>query len=140
MKGRSRTILFADDEPILQDALLAVLESEGFQCISKTNMTDAWNYLCDHEVSVLVTDIMMSPGEGFDAISSVETGYHLVKKVRKEFPNVAVICLSVIGDQSIIDSLKKRGVLYLRKGETPLDTAAKLIKSKATGIYTYGDA
>jgi DNA-binding NarL/FixJ family response regulator len=93
-------------------------------------------YLRNHKVSVLVSDIMMPSGDAFSEIDSSETGLHLVAKVRREFPDVSVICLSVIGDQSKIQKLKKQGVLYLRKGETPLDTAARLIESKATGSYS----
>jgi CheY-like chemotaxis protein len=100
-------------------------------------MTSAMEFLRKEQVSVLVTDIMMPSGDKFPGIDSSETGFHFVARVRNQFPNVAIICLSVIGDQSKIRKLKKDGVLYLRKGETPLQTAARLIESKATGIYRY---
>jgi two-component system, OmpR family, response regulator ResD len=131
------TILFADDEPTSTQALRMLLEAQGFRCLCTSDMTETLRYLRREKVDVLVSDIMMPAGEDFPSIDSAETGFNLVAKVRAEFRNIAVICLSVIGDQSKINGLKKIGVLYLRKGETPLDTAAKLIESKATGVIKF---
>ena len=86
---------------------------------------------------MLVSDIMMPSGADFPLIDSSEAGFHFVSIVRSEFPSVSIICLSVIGDQRKIDGLKRQRTLYLRKGETPLDTAARLIESKATKITRY---
>ncbi|MDO9262814.1 MAG: hypothetical protein Q7U02_02530, partial [Desulfosalsimonadaceae bacterium] len=108
------------------------------RCEYRNNMTDAMEYLKNHKVKVLISDIMMPGGQAFSDIDSSETGFHFVDMVRREYPDVSVICLSVIGDQSKIQVLKRKGVLYLRKGETPLDNAARLIESKATGVYRYG--
>ncbi len=131
------TLLFVDDEPSSTYPLRLLMESKGFRCECLTNMTDAVKYLQKNKVSVLVSDIMMPSGDEFPEIDSSITGYRFVAKVRREFPDTAVICLSVKGDQSKIQSLKRQGVLYLRKGETPLNTAARLIESKATGVIRY---
>jgi|SRR5581483_11579991 len=131
------TILFVDDEPRSTEALRMLLEAKGFRCVSLTDMTSGFAFLEREKVSVLVSDIMMPSGDAFPEIDSSETGFHFVAKVRAKFPDVSVICLSVIGDQSKIIKLKKQGVLFLRKGETPLDTAARLIESKATGVISY---
>jgi CheY-like chemotaxis protein len=131
------TILFVDDEPTSTEALRFLMEAKDFHCESVTNMTAAMEYLRDHKVSALVSDIMMASGDTFPGIDSSETGFHFVAMVRREFPDVGVICLSVIGDQSKIQKLKRQGVLYIRKGETPLDKAARIIESKATGVIRY---
>lgn len=131
------TILFVDDEPFSTEPLRLVLEAKGFDCASRTDMSEAMEFIRKWEVSVLVSDIMMPSGKDFPEIDSSETGFHLVSMVREEFPEIRIICLSVIGDQSKIEKLKKRGVLYLRKGETPLNTAVDLIESKATGVSEY---
>jgi DNA-binding NarL/FixJ family response regulator len=99
-------------------------------------MTSALRYMETEPISVLVTDIMMPAGDEFPSVDSAETGFVFVAKVRRKFPKTSVICLSVIGDQKKINELKRTSVLYLRKGETPLSTAASLIESKATGRYT----
>ena len=132
------TILLVDDEQHLMNLpLVMLLEAKGFHCITKTDMTAAWEYIENNEVDVIVTDIMMPSGPKFPGIDSAETGFYFISKIRNEKPDISIICLSVIGDQSKIKLLKKQGVLYIRKGETPLDTAAKLIESKATGIVSY---
>ena len=131
------TILFVDDEPTSTEALRLLLEAKGFDCVSRTDMSEAMEFIREWEVSVLVSDIMMPSGDAFPEIDSSETGFHFVSMVRNEFPEIRIICLSVIGDQTKIEKLKKQGVLYLRKGETPLSTAAQLIESKATGVTNY---
>lgn len=137
MKTATHTILFVDDEPVSTAPLRLLMEAKGFSVVSRTDMSSAMEFLRSNRVSVLVTDIMMPSGDQFPGIDSSETGFHFVFKVRDEFPDVSIICLSVIGNQKKIERLKKRGTLYLRKGETPLDTAARLIESKATGVVTY---
>ena len=132
------TILFVDDEPSSTEALRSLMEAKGFHCEYLSDMSTAMEFLKHNEISVLVSDIMMPSGDAFPEIDSSETGFYFAEKVRREFPNVGVICLSVIGDQSKIQKLKRRGILYLRKGETPLDTASRLIESKATGVIRYG--
>ena len=132
------TILFVDDEPVSTQALRMVLEAKGFRCVSLTDMTSAMDFLDQERVSALVSDVMMPSGEAFSEIDSSETGFHFVSEVRRRFPVVGIICLSVIGDQKKINKLKRQGVLYLRKGETPLGTAVRLIESKATGIISFG--
>lgn len=137
MTNRDYTILFVDDEPWLSEALRLSLEARDFHCISLNNMSDAWRLFAKEKISVLVTDIMMPAGEDFPNIDSSVAGFHLVRMVRQKYRDVSVICLSVIGDVEKIDDLKKQNVLYLRKGETPLETARKLIESKATGKYSF---
>ena len=132
------TILFVDDEPDTTYPLRLLVEAKGFRCDCITNMTDAVDFIKKNKVSVIVSDIMMPSGSEYPEIDSSETGFHFVELVRREYPDIGVICLSVIGNQSKIQKLKKKGVLYLRKGETPLDTAARLIESKATGLIRYG--
>ena len=132
-----RTIVFVDDEPSSTEPLRLLLEAKGFDCVCLTDMSEAIEFIRQWDVSVLVSDIMMPSGDAYPEIDSSETGFHLVTMVRKEFPEIKIICLSVIGDQSKIENLKKLGVLYLRKGETPLSTAARLIESKVTGISNY---
>jgi CheY-like chemotaxis protein len=132
-----KVILFVDDEPIQTQALRFSLEEMGYSCVSLTDMTVAWNYLNKNEVEVVVSDIMMSGGEKFSNIDSSETGIHFVNLLRNEKPKISVICLSIIGDQQKIKMLKDKGVLYLRKGETPLTKAIKIIESKITRVMIF---
>lgn len=137
MKSQSYTILFVDDEPGLGAPLRLSLETRGYVCVSKTDLTDGWTFLENNVVNVLVTDIMMPAGDAFPGVDSSTAGFDFINKVQRTFPNVSIICLSVIADVEKIADLKRKKVLYLRKGETPLETAIKLIESKATGRISF---
>lgn len=130
-------ILFADDEPWLSEALRLSLESRQYECISTTNASEAWQVLERRSVDVVVTDIMMPGGDLFPDVDSAEAGFHFVRKLRQHYPRLPIICLSVIGEAEKIENLKRQNILYLRKGETPLETALRLIVSKATGRMSF---
>jgi DNA-binding NtrC family response regulator len=135
----SYTIVFVDDEPWgLSAPLRLALESRDFNCRSFADVTSAWEFIQNNTVHVVITDIMMPGGTSFPDIDSLSAGFFFVKLIRRDFPKLPVICLSVIADQKKINELKKQNVLYLRKGETPLDTAVRLIESKATGRVSFG--
>jgi len=127
-------VLLVDDEPNLSSEPLALsLESRGFDCIIATDMSSAVTALEQNDIAALVTDIMMPPGKRFGKIDSSEAGFHLITYVKKNWPRLPIICLSVIGDQVKIKLLTDRGVRYLCKGETPLSTAVEVVAALATG-------
>jgi CheY-like chemotaxis protein len=126
-----KTILFVDDEPWYHEAIRIKLESKGFECLTVTDMSAALELLATREVSVVVTDIMMPAGKNYPKIDSQETGFFLVKALRSTWGSIAIVCLSVIGDESKIRSLRRFGVSYLRKGEVPLETVVQTIERAA---------
>lgn len=73
----------------------------------------------------------MPAGAKFPQIDSQETGFHLIQKLRNERPQIAVICLSVIGDEQKIRPLRAMRIAYLRKGEVPLATVVQTIQRAA---------
>jgi CheY-like chemotaxis protein len=126
-----KTILFVDDEPWFHEPIRITLESKGYSCLSVTDMTAALERLNSTEISVVVTDIMMPAGKDFPGIDSQETGFFFLKRLRTEWPRIAVVCLSVIGDEAKIRSLRSFQVDYLRKGEVPLSTVVQTIERAA---------
>ena len=133
MTQETPLILLADDEPWFSEALAVSLESRGFECLTTENATSALIIMRRQQISVLVTDVMMPAGAEFDETNSAEAGFQLIDRVRSGWPNLPIICLSVIADQAKIRSLADRKVRYLRKGETPLATAVEVISAMATG-------
>jgi CheY-like chemotaxis protein len=129
----AHTVLLVDDEPDTIEALMCSLESRGFQCLTATNMTEGMKKLRESEIDVLVTDIMMPAGDEFKGIDSSESGFHFIEHVRKNWPRLPIVCLSVVADSAKLRLLAKRGVRYLRKGETPLSTAIEVITAVAVG-------
>ncbi len=126
-------ILLVDDEPWFTQALAAALESRGSECIVATDLTEGVKALQRHDISALVTDIMMPPGQLFPKVDANESGFHFIEHVQEHWPRLPIVCLSVIADQAKIRFLTKRGVRYLRKGETPLSTAVEVISAVAEG-------
>lgn len=133
MSDERKIVLLVDDEPALSEGLAATLESRGFECVTATNMTDGVAALNTYEITVLVTDIMMPAGPSFKHVDASEAGFHFIDFVRDKWPELPIVCLSVIGDQGKIKSLIDRRVRYLRKGETPLSTAVEVISAVAWG-------
>jgi CheY-like chemotaxis protein len=126
------TILFADDEPWFHESLRYALEEKGYTCVTALDATEAIAVINRERVSLLVTDVMMPAGAAFPAIDSQEAGFHLIELVRKYWPDIPIVCLSVIGDQIKIRGLRQRRVQYLRKGEVPLSTAVQTIEKALT--------
>jgi CheY-like chemotaxis protein len=126
-----KTILFVDDEPWFHESLRYALEPKGYECLFAADMTTALELLDTREVTVVVTDIMMPAGAKFPQIDSQETGFHLIRKLRRERPEVSIVCLSVIGDELKIRPLRAMRVDYLRKGEVPLATVVQAIQRAA---------
>jgi CheY-like chemotaxis protein len=126
-----KTILFVDDEPWYHESIRFALESKKYKCLVATDMTAALEILSTNEIAVVVTDIMMPAGKDFPNIDSQETGFHLIKKLRAEQPQTAIVCLSVIGNESKIRPLRSMRIDYLRKGEVPLSTAIQTIERAA---------
>jgi DNA-binding NarL/FixJ family response regulator len=134
VNNANRKVLLVDDEPSLSSEPLAFsLESRDFDCIIATDMSSAVTALEQNEISVVVTDIMMPPGNRFQKINSAEAGFHFIEYVNRNWPRLPIVCLSVIGDQAKIKRLTDRGIRYLRKGETPLSTAVEVVTAVATG-------
>jgi DNA-binding NarL/FixJ family response regulator len=128
-----RKVLLVDDEPWLTEGLAAALEARDFECLTATDMTSGVAALRQHAISVLVTDIMMPPGPEFASVESDECGFKFIEYVRKHWPRLPIVCLSVVADQAKIKFLTERGVRYLRKGETPLSTAIEVVTAVAEG-------
>jgi CheY-like chemotaxis protein len=126
-----KTVLFVDDEPWFHESIRIALESKGYECLSATDMTAALDILNVREVSVVVTDIMMPAGKGFPNIDSQETGFYLINKLKTDWPQTPIICLSVIGDEAKLRPLRSFRIDYLRKGEVPLATAIQTIERAA---------
>ena len=81
-------ILIVDDEPQILKLLSQTLEKNGHSCHSAGNVQQARTLLGQQSFDLLVTDIQM-PGE---------SGLDLVRFVQSEFPELAVVIVSVIDD------------------------------------------
>lgn len=102
MTATKLRILIVDDHQILIDGIEAMLQDvDNFEVVHK--LLDgklALSYLAHNPVDILLTDLYMPK----------MTGIELTQKVKKEFPEVKVLALSVSYDVSIVHDLMDAGI------------------------------
>jgi len=130
------TVLFADDELHLIEGLIETVKAEGYLVLTCRDASTAVDLTTSKNVDCLVIDIMMDPGPSLADKDPQTGGLAAIDKILKARPRQSIVCYSVVSDSRVIQELKKRGVLYLRKAETSADSALRVIRAKATGLYT----
>lgn len=128
MSGSKLQILIVDDHQILLDGIEAMLHGVGdFKVIGKcSDGNTALNFLSENQVDVLLTDLYMPK----------MTGMELTQKVKKRFPNVKVLALSVSYDVSIVHDLIDAGISGFIIKTIGRDELIEAIKTIAQGnIY-----
>lgn len=79
-----RSILVVDDNPIMREALVAVLGIRGYEVFQASDGKAAIANARQHPVDLLITDLVMPEQEG------IETIQHFVQ----EFPGIPIIAMS----------------------------------------------
>lgn len=128
MSGSKLQILIVDDHQILLDGIEAMLHGVGgFKVVGKcSDGNTALNFLSENSVDVLLTDLYMPN----------MTGMELTQKVKKQFPNVKVLALSVSYDVSIVHDLIDAGISGFIIKTIGRDELIEAIKTIAQGnIY-----
>lgn len=128
MSGSKLQILIVDDHQILLDGIEAMLHGVGdFKVIGKcSDGNTALDFLNENQVDVLLTDLYMPK----------MTGMELTQKVKKRFPNVKVLALSVSYDVSIVHDLIDAGISGFIIKTIGRDELIEAIKTIAQGnIY-----
>lgn len=95
-------ILVVDDHQILIDGISAMLQDlSGYDVVGKAlDGISALTFLENNAVDIVITDLYMPK----------MTGIELTHKVKKAFPNIKVIALSVSYDVSIVHDLMDAGI------------------------------
>jgi len=133
---KKKTVLFADDELHYIEGLIETVRAEGCEILTCRDATTAVRFVEKGGIDCLIMDLMINPGEEFPSVDPQSAGLAAIDRILRNRPDQAIVCLSVIADQKIINGLKRKGVLYLRKAETSVNKAWKVIESKMTGVYT----
>jgi len=120
--------LVVDDDQQVRETLVRVIRSQGLECVAFPSADEAIAVLdADPEVAVLISDIRM-PGTD---------GVELLRRVRRQHPDVAVIMLSAVADvQLAVECLKLGALDYIAKpmviGEVQARVARALEKRELT--------
>jgi DNA-binding NarL/FixJ family response regulator len=102
MSDKKLKIFIVDDHQILIDGIEAMLMGiVDFEVVGKClNGNTALEFLSENKVDVLLTDLYMPQ----------MTGIELTQKVKKRFPEVRILALSVSYDVSIVHDLMDAGI------------------------------
>jgi two-component system capsular synthesis response regulator RcsB len=105
MKNFVLRILIADDHPAVLAGIESVLEDKNeIQIVGRaTNSTEIISFLRQNECDVLVTDCSMPGGTYGDGLA-------MLNVIKRRFPHVKIVMLTMIENTSIIKSLASQGV------------------------------
>lgn len=84
----SVSVLIVDDEQMMRNLLEKILAREGYKIHTVENGVAALEYLKDHHVDMIISDMKMPRMDGFE----------LLGIVKKEYPHVGVIIMTAYGD------------------------------------------
>lgn len=99
------TILLVEDNPHIMKINHTSLMMEGYRVLHATNAAECLNMLEQHDIDLIVLDIMLPDGNGVELCSQI--------KHRYEIP---ILFLSALGDnQDVIAALRAGGDDYLPK-------------------------
>ena len=94
-----KTVLVVDDERGIRKLLHEILESAGYEVLEAANGKEAMRLVKNHEVDVVLTDIVMPEQEG------IET----VRALRTEYPQIRIIVMSGAFDGQYLKVAKMLG-------------------------------
>jgi response regulator RpfG family c-di-GMP phosphodiesterase len=99
-------ILVVDDDDAVRDAIVALLQEEGYECTRANGAQAALDLLKAGEHPLVISDMRMP----------VHDGMWLLERIAEEHPDTAVIMLTAFGDtEAAVNCLRKGAVDYLLK-------------------------
>ncbi|EKJ87779.1 MULTISPECIES: response regulator transcription factor [Leptospira] len=107
-----KQVYIVDDHPLVVDALQNLIaKSEDLECIgSADNIEKSFNDIEKLQPSLVLIDIQLKQNQN---------GLQLLKRLRTTFPNIAVIIISMLTDDTFVDRAFKLGAMgYVFKEDT----------------------
>lgn len=102
----SPKVLLVDDNQSVVAVMKAMLEHNGFEVVSATNVTDALNQIVSQSFDALVTDLHMpNAGDGFSVVTAMRHAQpQALTLVVSGFPNVedAMAAIALQADDILI--------------------------------------
>lgn len=129
MKNAPVKIAIVDDHQIVIDGLKSLLsKSDHFRVtLSSTTAEDMLLQLATHEVDILITDIMMPEMDGTE----------LARQVKKRFPHIKIMALSMNGQAAAVNQMIKESDIsgYMLKNIGQLELLQALQKIASGSVY-----
>ncbi|MCK5225470.1 MAG: sigma-54-dependent Fis family transcriptional regulator, partial [Planctomycetes bacterium] len=103
---KKSSILVVDDDRIILDSLTGFLSMEGFETNGVETLSDAISQLQKQTYSLVITDINLLDGNGFE----------LLDIIKKSYPQTVVIVITSYGTiVSAVEAIKRGAHDYLTK-------------------------
>lgn len=120
-------ILLVDNKTILLDGISNLLEKSALELVEKAHSIDeALQYFEETEFDILISD--------FNLID--DNGLELIRKVKKIYPNLKIIVLSMHDEAHLAQEIIKEGVNgYLLKKDAHLDLVEALVSIDKEKVY-----
>ena len=121
VKEEIRTILLAEDDKLIASLIIDRLERERFEVKHFLNGSDAFEFLCNTNLSLAILDVKMP---GMD-------GYELLSRIRNETSNskIPIIILTSMGKEAdIVKGLELGADDYMIKPFSPIELVARVRK------------
>ncbi|MFC5370462.1 response regulator transcription factor [Arcanobacterium bovis] len=110
--------LVVDDEAQMVSIIKFALETQGFECLTAKNTTEAWSVIQHHRIDLAVLDVMLPNGSGVE----------LTKKIRHSHLKFPIILLTALGDEDDrIAGLEAGADDYVTKPFSPRELALRAL-------------
>lgn len=122
-------IIIADDHPVVRIGTKAVIESSGVGRVlaEASTVTELMASLAAHPCDVLVTDYSMPGGPQAD-------GFAMIGMIRRRFPELPVVMLSVSHNLAILRMVVAAGVLGLVDKASSMEELPLAIQTVQRGL------
>lgn len=105
MRNREK-VLVVDDEENARIALRAILQQEGYQVDSVANGYEALEFLCQHKVNVVISDLKMPEMNGLS----------FLRELNRRYPSTRVIMVTAYGGvESYLEAIQLGAFEYIHK-------------------------
>ncbi len=131
MIGEPKQILIADDEPNLRKVLGAQLAREGYEVHMVDNGKEAYDWLVDNHVDLLITDLRMPEMDGME----------LLRRALALDPGLPVVMITAHGTvDNAVEALKTGAFDYITKPFDQEELRRIVAKAIATRTLSARDA
>ena len=93
-----RRVLHADDAEFLRNMVKDILNSQGYEVLQAKDGEECMDTLAKEQVDILILDINM-PGNGLE----------ILERVKKDYPELPVLMLSVMADDKTVKKTLELG-------------------------------
>ncbi len=116
----ARRVLVVDDEPVVNESCRRILGARGFDVATTESGRDGLRRAATQHYDLVITDLKMPDLDGMD----------LVRRIRKERPDTAIVVITGFGTVSSAVEAVRLGVSdYIEKPFTPTQLADAVAKA-----------